>query len=259
MQKTIFFLLLFGLLTNFNAFSQIVTGEKEKLEKTQEEEPVERAEPRELRDIDSVTQVYFNSNWSSTFRELKPNGDLFGEELGDRANETRANFWSFGFGLRNQLGKHFVLEVGLGLIRNGEQYAYADPNSDSTFSYTTRYTFISMPIVGYYSYGKEIKLLAGAGIVPQLFMNQVQNQEITSAINTKSKNEIKEKSGTPNHTSFTSSAVFRLGVQVKYSSFWSIYFVPEYRVQLGSTYGKTSPYSHKAYAIGFNLGLTYQL
>ncbi len=256
MQKRIFPFLFLSLLINFNAFSQVVTGDEKEVDNYTEETEVEVKEPREM---DSVTQLYFNANWSNTFRSLTPNGDLFGEELGVREDETSANFWSYSLGLRNQLGKHFLFEVGLGLVRNGEKYAYSEILTDSAFSYTTKYTFISMPIVAYYTYGKEIKLMAGAGIVPQLFMSQVQDQNITTANNTKSKEEVKVKSGTPEHTSFTSSAVFRIGVQLQYSPFWSIYVMPEYRMQLGSTYGKTSPYLHKATAIGFNLGLTYQL
>lgn len=258
MEKKIFTLLFFTFLTVFNAFSQVVIEGQE--EETEEQVITsKRAQKRDVRDLDSVTQLYMQANWSSTFRVLEPNGELFGQALGERGNEQKANFWSYGIGLRNKLAKHFELEVGIGLTRNGEQYAYNDTDTDSTFAYTTRYTFVSLPIVGYFTYGRELKLLAGAGIMPQLFMNQLETQNFTSAINTQEKNEIKTKSGTPNHTTFTSSALFRVGVQLRYSPFWSIYIMPEYRVQLTSTYGKTYSYSHKANALGFNLGLTYQL
>lgn len=259
MQKSTIVLLFLSLLTIFNGFSQVVIGDKEPEEKTEKKNPIDRRNRKTNRELDSVTQIYFNTNWSTTYRNLKPNGDLFGDELGTRADETAANFWSFGFGLRNQLSKHFTLEVGLGLARNGEKYAFDDPNSDSSFNYTNRYTFITMPIVGYYTYGKEVKFLAGAGLMPQLFMNQRQEQTFTSAKNTKGKEEIITKSGTALHNSFAASAVFRVGVQLSYSPYWSIYFMPEYRLQLSSTYGKTTPFVHKATAIGFNLGLTYQL
>ncbi len=259
MQKRIFVLLILSILTVFNCFSQVVIGEEKTTTEKESNDPIDRRNRSNDRVKDSVTQLYFNSNWSSTFRELKPNGKLFGEDLGTRADEVKANFWSFDFGLRNKLAKHIELELGIGVTRNGEKYAYDDPLSDSSFAYTTRYTFISMPIVGYYTYGSDIKVFLGAGIMPQLFMNQLQEQTFTSANNTKGKAEVKIKSGTDQHNSFTSSALFRAGVQLKYSPNWSLYFIPEYRIQLTSTYGKTADYVHKASAIGFNLGLTFQL
>lgn len=259
MQKRILHLFILTFLTVFNSFSQIIIEGEDKEEKVEDNTLMNRVNSAPLRDIDSATQLYFNTNWSSTFRSLTPNGDLFGKELGVRADEFKANFWSYSVGLRNRLSEHFELEVGLGLTRNGETYSFSDLYTDSANYYRNRYTFISMPIVAYYTYGKEIKFLAGAGIMPQLFMSRLQEQVVTTANNTRSTDEVKEKSGTSKYNSFTSSAIFRVGIQLKYSPFWSIYFMPEYRMQLGSTFGKTSPYIHKATAIGFNLGLTYQL
>jgi hypothetical protein len=259
MQKRIFHLITITLLTVFNSFSQIVIEGEQKEEKVESKTPIDVVNRKRDREIDSATQLYFNTNWSSTYRQLSPNGDLFGEELGERANEFKANFWSYSFGLRNRLGKHFELEIGLGVTRNGEKYSYSALLTDSAYYYRNKYTFISMPIVAYYTYGEDVKVLGGIGIMPQLFMNHLQERTITTANNTKKTDEVKEKSGTNKYASFTSSAIFRVGVQLKYSPFWSIYIMPEYRIQLGSTFGKTAEYKHLATAIGFNLGLTYQL
>lgn len=255
MQKRIILFLLLTLLTLSSAFSQIVNPDGKETKPSEEKVLVEKV--KKTRNVDSVTQLYFNSNFSVTNRTLTPNGELFGKPLGTRADETSANFWSFSAGIRNQMSKHFALEVGLGWTRNGEKYSYEQ--SDSNYNYTTRYSFLTMPVVGYFTYGKDIQLFAGAGLMPQLFMSQFQEFAWTSKNNTKYKDESKEKGGTPNHTAMTASALFRVGVQLKYSTFWSLYFIPEYRLQLGSTYGKNSAYIHKASAFGFNLGLTYQL
>ncbi len=260
MQIRIIFLFLLIFLTVSNAFGQIVIEEKPNPEKTEEKKESElfgTANRNNDRDVDSVTRLYFNSNWSKSYRELVPNGDLFGEDLGKRADEVSANFWSFGVGLRNRLGKHFELEVGLGYMRNGERYSFT--LSDTNYNYTTRYNFISMPIVAYYTYGSGIKFLAGAGFVPQLFMSQVQNTTWKTTNNTPGETDVKTKSGTNEFASFTSSILFRVGIELKYSNYWALYLIPEYRQQVSSTYGKTSPYTHRANAFGFNLGLTYLL
>ncbi len=261
MQKRLFLFPFLTFLTLSSAFGQIVGSEEEKkVDKTEEKKEdgiVDRANRQDLREIDSVTQVYFNTNWSNTFRTLTPNGELFGKELGKRSDETSANFWSYSVGIRNALSDHFQIEVGLGFMRNGEKYSFE--GTDTSYSYTTTYRYITMPIVAYYTYGKDIKFLAGAGIMPQLFMSELKEINFVTTNNTKGKDEIKTKSGTAQHASFMSSALFRVGVQLNYSRYWSIYFMPEYRIQLTSTYGKNSAYIHKANAIGFNLGLTYQL
>ena len=256
MQKRLFLSIILTFLMLSNAVGQIIIEEKP-IEDKPEPKIIDKANRASDRDVDSVTRLYFNSNWSSTFRELKPNGDLFGEELGTRADETRANFWSFGFGLRNKLSKHFQLEVGLGVSRNGEKYNFE--GQDTNFSYTTKYNYITTPIIAYYTYGEEIRFVAGAGIMPGLFMSEVQNQEWLTTKNAPGKKEIKTKGGSQAHATAVSSALFRIGVELMYSRFWSLYFIPEYRIQLSNTYSKTSDYIHKANAFGFNLGLTYQL
>lgn len=256
MQKRLSLFIILTFLTLSNAVGQIIIEEKP-IETKPEPKIIDKANRTVERELDSVTRLYFNTNWSSTFRELKPNGDLFGEELGTRADETRANFWSFSVGLRNKLTNHFELEVGLGFARNGEKYSFE--GQDTNFNYTTKYNYITMPIVAYYTIGEEIRFFTGAGIMPGLFISEVQNQTWLTTNNTPGKKEIKTKGGTQSHATVVSSALFRIGVELKYSQFWSLYFMPEYRIQLNSTYGKTSDYIHKATALGFNLGLTYQL
>ena len=54
----------------------------------------------------SATSLYFNTNWSYTPRKLEVNEGLFGDSLGERANETAGNRWSFGLGFRNQIHKN---------------------------------------------------------------------------------------------------------------------------------------------------------
>jgi hypothetical protein len=257
MQKKIFLSLILTLLTLSNVMGQIVGSEDEKVDKKVEQGKIDRANRTELRAVDSVTQLFFNANWSVTYRELTPNGELFGKELGTRTNEKSANFWSYSLGMRNALSDHFQVEVGLGFTRNGEQYSFDEP--DTSYYYKTTYRFISMPIVAYYTYGKDIKFFGGIGVMPQLFMSELQELKWTTKNNTKVTDEIKTKSGSAKHASFTSSALLRCGIQLNYSRYWSIYVMPEYRVQLSSTYGKNSPYIHKGNAIGLNIGFTYQL
>ncbi len=208
----------------------------------------------ETRVKDGATSIFLSSTWSSTFRQLEPGEGFFGQPLGERVNETKLNVWSFTLGFRSQLNKHIAWEGAVSYMRNGESYSFEE--SDTSYSYESRYSYIAVPMKLFYTYGTEIKLLVGAGIVPQMFSGFKQDITYEDKLSNNVTEEVKTKIG---YNSFVLSTVFNLGAQFKVGDRWSILLLPEYKLQLTSSYQKDGPYKHKAYSIGGHMGLVFDL
>lgn len=202
----------------------------------------------------STTSFFTIANWSNTFRKLEVNEGLFGDSLGARADETSYNRWSFGVGFQSMLTNHLMFEGGMSYMRNGEQYLFSE--TDTSYIYKSQYSYISMPIKLYYTFGQKLKLIIGGGIIPQMFMGYKQDLTWKSKDKTEGEEIIKTKQG---FNSFVISAAANVGVKYEYSPKMSLLFVPEYKTQLNSSFGKIDAYKHFGRSIGFNIGLTYKL
>lgn len=224
-------------------------------ESTREEKEKKKKEKAEA-SADGTTEVFLQANWSFTTRKLIPNEGFFGDSLGERANETGLGTFSYGIGLRNKINEFLKWEGGISFLQNGEKYSFASELNDSTYSYTSTYRYIGMPIKLYYAYGNSIQLMAGVGVLPQMFLHQRQQIKYTSAENESFEEELKSKIG---FSSFTMSAVFNLGANFKLGESWSITVLPEYRLQLTSSLSKNAGFKHYGRAIGLNLGITLHL
>lgn len=240
-----------SLLTSLS-FSQIEISEDTQVSETDEEKELQIL-PTE----NSTTEFFVIANWSSTNRKLienPDNGGLFANPLGEREFETSLSTWSVGIGIRGRGDQYLSWEGGISYLRNGESYSYED--ADSTYSYTTSYSYLAMPVKIYFTYGNNIKLLAGGGLVPQMFLNYKQDRVWVNSVNTETKETEETKSG---YNSFLLSAVANIGVQLNLGKKVSVLFMPEYRFQLTSSYEKQDSYKHFGNALGFNMGLTYSL
>lgn len=205
---------------------------------------------------DQKTEVFVLGNWSFTTRKLIPNEGLFGDSLGERANETGLGTWSAGLGLRNSITDYLKWEGGIAFFQNGEKYSFSSEVNDSSYSYTNKSMYIAMPLKLYYTYGKSIRLMVGVGIVPQMFLRHRQNLVYTTANNTEVEEETKTKIG---YSPFTISAVFNAGVDFQVGQSWSVFVMPEYKMQLTSSYVDNSPFKHFGRSIGLNVGVSIQL
>ena len=206
--------------------------------------------------LNSTTDVIIYTNWSNTFRRLEENEGLAGDSLGPRADEKNYNLWSFGFSFRSELTKHFLWEGGISLQKNGEKYSFEDEVTDSLYIYDSQYSYISMPIKLMYTYGNSVKVLLGVGVVPQMFSNFKQDLKWRTALGTETSEDSKTNRW---DISFVVSAVFNLGVEMEMSEKWSLMFMPEYKLQLTSSYLKTNSYKHYGRSLGFNIGIAIVL
>lgn len=223
-------------------------------ETTKDKQKKEKKKERDSKEVDGTTSVFVTANWSYTTRKLIENDGYFGDSLGERANETGIGNWSFDLGFRNQLNKSLMWEGGVSFMQNGEQYSFEQP--DSSYNYQTKYMYIAVPLKLYYTYGSSVKLLAGAGVVPQMFMRYRQNIQYTTSEGDSKSDEVKTKSG---YNSFVLSAVFNLGVEIELSKSWSAIILPEYKLQLNSTYNRNDSYKHYGRSLGVSFGFALKL
>ncbi|MFZ9027822.1 MAG: outer membrane beta-barrel protein [Crocinitomicaceae bacterium] len=200
------------------------------------------------------TEAYFHANWSSTSRKLIENDAPFGDTLGNRIFEGKLNRWSYGVGFRSRLNDYLSWEGGISLLRNGESYLYEA--ADTMYSYNTTYIYIGMPIKVMFTYGQQIRVYAGGGILPQMFVQYRQDQEWLTTLDYREKNTITANNG---YNSFVFSLVFNAGVQMDITKNMAMYVMPEFRYQLTSSYEKQDDFKHYGRALGLNLGLTYKL
>lgn len=251
------FILLFALLfCRTVAFSQILIGEPQPDAKsaTKKKEKKSESDSTKVKKEPTGTSIYIVTNWSATNRSLTENGDLFGEPLGERANETGLNTWSFGLGFQNEFAKHFMWDGGISFLRNGESYSFV--GTDTAYSYQTTYSYISMPLRVNYVIGKDFKFYAGGGLVPQMFLGYKQDRQWTRADNSEESETIKSKSG---YNSFVISAVVNIGMMMNFNNGWSLLVSPEARFQLNSSYMNQDAYVHKGKAYGVTFGLVRHL
>ena len=237
---------------SFNIHSQITIGQS--TESKKDTIIKLKNDIKHKREMDGSTEIFFGPDWSKSYRKLIENSGLYGDPLGLRADEISYNTWSYNLGFRNYFTKHFAFEGGISFLKNGESYKFK--GSDSTYNYQTTYSYIAMPLKMLYCHGDDIRFIGGAGIIPQMFYQYRQEQQWTTSLNESKTASIKTKN---DYNSFVLSAVVSAGIQIRYSTSWSIYIIPEYRWQLNSSYIVTDSYKHYARTFGINFGFVYQL
>lgn len=200
------------------------------------------------------TEAYFHAGWASTSRKLVENDAPFGDTLGNRVFEGKLNRWSYGVGFRSRINQYLSWEGGISLLRNGESYLYEA--ADTMYSYNTTYMYIGMPVKIMFTYGQQIRVYAGGGILPQMFVQYRQDQEWLTTLDYREKNTFTTNNG---YNSFVFSLVFNAGVQMDITKNMAMYVMPEFRYQLTSSYEKQADFKHYGRALGLNLGLTYKL
>lgn len=223
---------------------------------TQTSEPVKQVSLDILPPL-STTEFFVIANWSRNSRRLIENDNnngVYADPLGTRADESFLNTWSFGIGIKQRVHKYLTWEGGITYLQNGESYLFEA--ADTLHSYETTYSYITMPIKVYFTYGNTVRFYAGGGLVPKMFLNYKQYRVFVDAVNAETTEAFKTQNG---FNTFSLSAVANVGVQLNLGKKVSVLFMPEYRVQLTTSNEKSDSYKHFNRAFGFNMGLTYGL
>lgn len=234
------------------AYGQIeISGEEPKKEKAKKEK--EHAYPED-EEPTLTTTAYAFFNYAQTFRTLVPNEGLFGDTLGFRANETPLNTFSYGIGFRAELLKMLDFDGGLAYMQNGE--SYTETIEDTTYSYTSKYTYIGLPLKLMFKAGKKYRFIAAAGVVPQIFMRFRMYEEWMTGSEVRDSEITKRSSG---FNSFAISTLFNAGFECNFGDRYGVIILPEYRMQLNSSFEKNDSFIHKARALGVNIGFSMKL
>lgn len=244
--------IVFAFLTNF-LHAQIEIGGDEPETKVDKKKEYKKMK-RDSLSLDGNTSVHFYANYSGTNRVLTVNEGLFGDSLGQRADEIGTNNWSFGLSVSSNLKHGFSWEGGLRYLRNGEAYSFED--IDTMHTYTTTYHYVGLPVKVNYSYGTKLRVSASIGLMPQMFNRYIQDRKWKNSENIETEETFKTTSG---YNTVLISALVNLGLHYAYSEKWEIFVQPEYRRQLSSSYTKQDSYKHYATALGFNFGITRNL
>ncbi|MDH4474603.1 MAG: hypothetical protein QE487_18510 [Fluviicola sp.] len=233
---------------------QISTG------KVEEKTVVEEVEPPKTRRVPTEGldefAFYLGAGRVYANRDLESNKAPFGAPLGVRADETGLKAWSFQVGVRNRVSKFISYDAGFALDRFGESYEFDDPDSDSTFSYTSRYSYYAMPIQVFFTYGKDLRIFAGGGIQPQLLAGFRQEQKWNTILGSAQEATLKGKDG---FNGFGLGIIASCGFQWRLNKNTSLYMLPSWVWNLTSTYDDQSDYIHKAHSFNLKFGLTVHL
>ena len=205
---------------------------------------------------DTSSCFYFEAIRFNSDRILTVNSKFLNKPLGERAFETSYVRWGFTLGISVPLSKVLYFDGGISYLQNGEQYSWESLENDSSFSYQTSYSYISMPLQLKIQGGLRLKYFLASGLQPQLFQSYRQNQQWTNDVNTKYSATLKYNSDL---NSFLISWITTAGLALEISKLYGIRISAQYRNQLNSSYLKTGDYIHKANGLGFAFGLTRKL
>lgn len=205
---------------------------------------------------DTSSLIYAEAGIFMVNRTLESNPDFLNKPLGERANETKINLWSYMLGMVAPISKNFAFDGGLSFIQNGEQYAWQSTTSDSSFNYQTKYRYIGMPLQVKFQTGKNFVFFVGGGLIPQMQLAYVQNQNWTDSLGGNGDAKIKNYN---NLNSFVLSVVGSAGLVLNFQNNFGLRLSVQYRRQLTDSYTQYNGYLHKTSALGFNFGLTRKL
>lgn len=238
-----------------SAFGQIETGKVQTPEQKKEEKKKEKTvKTQRTANYNPSTVLYMGGSLGAGFRTLVSNKGYFGDPLGERANETPLFTGGAAIGMKTRLANHLYLDFGLALAKYGESYDYK--SADSSYSYKTSYTHFAIPIKLQFVTGQRVKFIAGAGLQPQMFLAYSQKIKWTDTENVNGDRTIRDAK---DFNFFTIAAVANVGIEWQFAQNVSVYLLPEFRMQLNSTYGKQASYIHKGMFYGAQFGLSFGL
>jgi hypothetical protein len=235
--------------------AQISSGkvEEPKKEETKVKAPKEKRVPTEGTE---ELVLFGGAAYAKSFRELKENVSPYGDPLGERANETGINVFSYQLGARNRINHFLSYEAGLSFDKYGEAYKYNATEDDSTFSYTNKYAFVSLPIQVFYTYGKDFRFFIGGGIQPMLATKFTYEEKYTDSLGSESSSKIRS---TERMAGVSLNLVASAGIQWRFSKALSLYFIPMYAYGITNSYAKQEPYKHYVRGLHYRFGITLHI
>jgi hypothetical protein len=202
------------------------------------------------------SRFYFESQRMVVHRNLVSNDDFLPTPLGERANETQLSVWSHQLGICIGLSKYFYFDGGVSWLQNGEAYAFSALDSDSSYTYQTRYRYLALPLQLKTTFGKKVKLYTGVGVVPALYQGYKQEIQWTNPLGAKYDDVIKVNNAM---NSFTLSWIGSIGLEAELKNNYAFRLGGLYRYQLNNSYNPYEAFVHQSFGWGINIGISKSL
>lgn len=206
--------------------------------------------PPQKNETPSSTEIYAGISPMYTFRTLATNEGLFGEPIGDRANEFGEWVSSYGIGLRSGLSTHFVLDIGVSSSRNRESFSINEP--DSLNQYSNTYRHIAVPIQLGYTVGNEVAFYASVGLQPKAFLSQRTDilYKDPAGFEVEEKEIVRD-----GYNQFLIDAIGRVGLRFQANDNYGLYLMGEGFYQLTNNYSDQGPFIRRAFGVGLSVGI----
>lgn len=251
-QLTVLALLIFSPFVNF---AQISTGKvSDPKKKTTEANKATKSADKKT-ELDKGLMdftVFLGAGYSLGSHRIEPNGALFGKPVGLRADEKMVNRWTYQVGIRNRIHRFLSIEAGLSFDRYGESYLYKSPVNDSAYTYNRKYNMLAIPVQLYFTYGKRLQVLAGAGVQPFIPLSLKTKTTVTDHNRNSTTTESKSIEEL-NALGF--SVLFSAGLQYRFSKYISAYAIPAYSVGITNIFAKQEPHKQWFNALNIRFGL----
>jgi hypothetical protein len=230
---------------SFSTFAQIESGKtKQKGTKTKEK-------PKKIiGESEKTNLVSFSYIYGESFRNFKITDKDFEDNFSFKKEEKAIKTSNFYLELQSPLKKNFFASFGIGHQIYGENYNFI---SDTSLSYTTKYTHLAIPLKIGFETKSKVQFFASTGIQAQMLYSYKRSETVKIGDEETITNFKKE-----NYTNlFTLTSVSTLGIRYSISNI-NIGIAGDYFYQLNSSFQKQKGYTHHPWFYGIRFSLGYK-
>lgn len=207
------------------------------------------------RQLNPDFSIHFGAGFGQSFRTLKTKEGLFAKDLGLRADERALAMSQYELGATFRLEKQLFINFTASYSQYGEQYSF-EQGTDSSYTYTTKYTSFSVPIGIQYRSEGQFRFYGGLGLQPSMITTRVNTLDIKDS---NSKETTTNDKSRDNLNLMQMWTYAQIGAQIQLSPKTSFYASPEFKYQMTNTYHKQAGLSQHAYYWNIRFGFMIAL
>lgn len=246
MKKLIFlFCLIFPILIH----AQIVGDNGDEIEEVKEK--------KELCDTCDYTTFYINFTGQQSYRNFDDNS-VYGI-YDEWTNQIPDYNFGVNAGMRMDLTKNLVLDIGLSYFGHGEVYKYEEEGSDTLNLFRNRYMQLAVPLKLNYQFGDKFQPYIGLGVMPSSILNIRYDRSTRKNGQT----EVQEYETEIIKDGFNPFVIYGLingGIKWNVTPFFGLNLGVDYRYSFSNTYsGTTKMLNHFMKATVLSLGIHFKI
>lgn len=205
------------------------------------------------------TAIYLKNIISESYRTVADNPYYNYSPIAELSNEKAIINYNMELGIVVPMSKFFFIETGIGLYNNGETSSFEDLNSDSTFTYTNRFSYFGMPIklkwipLSFLASKNKFEFGICAGVIPQVLFSYRQERNWTTSYGSRGSEDYKIKD---NINTTNLCAVLECDLAYIINNEIAFHLVGSYRKSYLNSFNQYGPYSRFAFGYGIGLGIS---